>query len=58
MTKPVNLGSSVDFLIHFSCSLNTRELEGIFKNKALTWEAEEKFIAIISLKVTYYSSVS
>ena len=58
MTKPVSLGSSVDLLIHFCCSLNKRELGGIFRNKALTWEAEEKFIAIIRFKVTYIIVVS
>lgn len=52
MTKPVSLGSSVDLLIYFCCSLNKRELAGIFRNEAPTWEAEEKFIAVIRLKVT------
>lgn len=47
MTKPVSLGTSVDLLIHFCCSLNKRELGGIFRNKALTWDVEDKFIAII-----------
>lgn len=58
MTKPVSLGSSVDLLIHFCCSLNKRELGGIFRNKALTWEVEDKFIAIIRLKITYITVVS
>lgn len=52
MTKPVSLGSSVDLLIYFCCSLNKREQGGIFRNEVLTWEAEEKFIAEIRLKVT------
>lgn len=58
MTKPVSLGSSVDLLIHFCCSLNRRGLWGIFRNKTLTWEAEDEFIAIIRLKVTYITVVS
>lgn len=58
MTKPVSLGSSVDLLINVCCSLNKRELGGIFRNKALSWEAEENFIAIIRLKVTYITVVS
>lgn len=57
MTKSDSLGSSVDLLIQFCCSLNKRELGGIFKNKALTWDAEEKYIAIIRLKATYITVV-
>lgn len=55
MTKPVSLGSSADILIHFYFSLNKRGLRGIFRNKALTWDAEEKFSAIIGLRITYSS---
>lgn len=58
MTEPVSLGSSVDLFIHFCCSLNKKGLGGIFRNKTLTWEAKEKFIAIIRLKVTYITVVS
>lgn len=51
MTKSDSLGSSVDLLFQFCCSLNKRKLGGILRNKALTWDAEEKYIAIIRLEV-------